>query len=124
MDERVLYAGPAPSPGTYSEQGVGGSNTFGTTGTFEVGPTAPLDIIPFLQTTAGAVDAAINVTSPSGWTTTAFARSAYEDERGRAGTPPTIRYDRTTLEAGSYTFGVVSNGAGMSLGVRILSYTR
>ncbi len=124
IDERVLFAGPAAAPGTYSEQGVGGSNTFGASGAFDVGPAAPLDIVPFMQTTAGAVDAAINVTSPSGWTTTAFARTAYEDERGRVGTPPTIRYDRSTLDAGQYSYGVVSNGAGVSLGVRILSYTR
>lgn len=124
VTELVLYPGPAPAPGTYSEQGVGGSNTFGESGTFDVGPAAPLDIIPFLKTTAGTVDAALNVTSPAGWTATVFARNAYEDERGRAGTPPTVRHDRSTLDVGAYTYGVVSNGAGVSLGVRILSYTR
>lgn len=124
VDERMLFEGPAPAPGTYAEQGVGGSNSFSDEGTFEVGPTFPLDIIPIIRTTAGGVDAAINVTAPAGWTATAFARTSYEDERGRVGALPTVRVDRSNLGIGTYAYGVVSNGAGVSLGVQIVSYTR
>jgi hypothetical protein len=141
-DERVLFEGPA-APGTYVEQGPASSNSFGATGAFDVGPTFPLDITPFMRNTGGA-EAAINVTSPNGWTTTQYncnyvvvtgvlvnnPRSPvpycvdYEDERGRIGARPTILHDRSTLDVGAYTYGIVANGPGITLGVDILTYTR
>jgi hypothetical protein len=126
VEERMLHEGPAPAPGTYAEQSQASSNTFGASGTFDIGPLFPLDIQPIIRTTAGSVDVALNVTGPDGWLLTAFARGAYEDERGRVGSPPTIRIleGRETMDVGTYAYGVVSNSAGASLGVRIVSYTR
>lgn len=142
VEERVLYAGPAPAPGTYAEQGGGtsaqtGTNNFGEEGTFEVGPSFPLDITPFVQSD-GPVDVALNITSPNGWYGTGFScRSmalpntaqrapycaTYADEDGRIGSPLVTRFDRSTIDVGTYAYGLVANG-GASLGVNILTYTR
>ncbi|MEK6975219.1 MAG: hypothetical protein AABY18_02620 [Candidatus Thermoplasmatota archaeon] len=124
--EVMLHAGPAPAPGTYAEQGGVSSNSFGAEGTFDVGPTFPLDIIPVITASGGSVDVAINVTSPVGWLITTFARGAYEDERGRVGDSATVRMapGRETMDVGTYSFGVVSNTAGASLSVLVLSYVR
>lgn len=125
VDERMLLEA-TPSPGTYAEQSAASSNTFGTQGTFDVGPGFPLDVIPVLTSTAASVDAAINITGPNGWLTTGFARGSYSDERGRVGAVPIIRTveGRITMSEGTYGYGIVSNSAGTSLGVKILSYTR
>ena len=124
--EVVLHAGPAPAPGTYAEQAPVATNTFGAEGTFEAGPTFPLDIIPVITSTGGSVDVAINITAPRGWLLTTFARGAYEDDTGRVGTPATLRMDpgRTTMDVGTYSYGIVSNTAGATLSVLVLSYTR
>lgn len=126
VDDRILHEGPGPAPGTYAEAGGLSSNTFGDEGTFDVGPSFPLDIIPIFTTTSGNPDVAINVTGPGGWLVTGWARGSYEDERGRIGSPPNVRMveGRTTMDVGTYSYGLVSNSAGSSLGVRILSYTR
>ena len=47
-------------------------NTWGAEGNFDVGPGFPLDVSPFIRSQAGAVNAAINVSSPTGWLATAF----------------------------------------------------
>lgn len=124
VEERILYDSPAPLPGTYVEQSDVASNTFGATGDIEVGPTAPLDLIPFIRSQAATVDAALNLTSASGWLGTVYARSSYEDERGRIGTLPVLEVQRSALSDGPYTYGAVSNSVGTTLGVRIISYTR
>lgn len=124
--EVVLHAGPAPAPGTYSEQSQASTNTFGGEGTFETGPMFPLDIIPVVTASAGSVDVAINITAPGGWLVTTFVRGYYEDESGRVGTPGTTRIanGRETMDVGTYSYGVVSNTAGAALSVLVLSYTR
>ncbi|HUR26214.1 MAG TPA: hypothetical protein VM327_09410 [Candidatus Thermoplasmatota archaeon] len=130
----TLFEGGAPAPGTYAESGVGG-NTWGAEGQFDVGPGFPLDVTPFLHSTAGSIEAAINVTSPSGWVGTAFACNSvadgappycfgYEDGSGRVGSTADVRHDRSHLAVGSYSYGVVSNGPGVVLGVTVLGYTR
>ncbi|HJQ93269.1 MAG TPA: hypothetical protein VJ874_03165 [Candidatus Thermoplasmatota archaeon] len=132
--ETVLHEGGAPAPGTYAESGLGG-NTWGAEGTFDVGPGFPLDVTPFLRGTAGSVEAAINVSSPSGWVGTAFACNSvaddappycfgYEDDGGRVGSNADVRQDRSKLAVGSYAYGLVSNGPGVAMGVTILGYTR
>lgn len=133
--EFELYATGAPAPGTYAESGLGG-NTWGAEGTFEVGPGFPLDIEPFIRSTAGAVGSAINVTSPTGWLATAFTCSeraveeappycvGHEDESGRIGATTNVRHDRSHLAAGSHSYGVVTGSAGVTLGVTVLSYVR
>ena len=132
--ETILHDGSTPAPGTYAESGLGG-NTWGAEGTFTVGPGFPLDVVPFLRGTAGSVEAAINVSSPTGWVGTAFACNSvaadappycfgYEDGSGRVGSTADVRRDRANLAAGSYSYGVVSNGPGVALGVTILGYTR
>jgi hypothetical protein len=145
----VLHAGPEPAPGTYAEQGSGspaatGSNSFGAEESFDVGPGFPLDIVPFMQASAGPVDVAINITSPRGWYATGYScsnlpvpqalnnqpvRSApycstFGDERGRIGTPLLQRYDRSMIDVGTYNAGLVANGPGATLGVSVLTYTR
>lgn len=135
LQEVVLHAGPDPAPGTYAEQSQASSNTFGAEGTFEV-TVPPLDIIPFVRTDAPA-DIALNVTAPDGWHTTLFACGRqsvvvstapfcgyYGDERGRVGGNAITRYDRTTLDKGTYSFGAVANGGGVALGVTIVTFTR
>jgi hypothetical protein len=126
VTNRVLHAGPDPSPGTYIEQGAtgGSTNTFGKQGSFSVDAGFPLDIIPWIQSTGGEVDAAINITSPVSWTATAFAQLHREDERGRIGGLVKVRTDRDGLAMGSYRWGVVSNGPGISLGATVVSFTR
>lgn len=123
VEERILHEGTTPAPGTYAEGGTG-TNTYGAESTFEVGPTFPLDIVPIIRSQAGNVDAAINITAPGGWLATAHTRSSYQDERGRVGTSPTILRDRSTLDLGTYSYGIVANNPGTVLGVQILSYTR
>lgn len=124
VEERILYGNPAPLPGTYVEQSPASSNTFGATGELAVGPTFPLDIVPFIRSDAAVVDAALNITSGSGWYATAYARTSYNDERGRVGATPVVRIDRSGLDAGPYTYGVVSNGVAATLGVQIITYVR
>lgn len=127
VEERTLYAGPAPAPGTYAEQSVNGnrvgSNTYGEEGTFDIGPGFPLDIIPFISAES-PTDAAINITGAAGWLATTYMTGTYEDERGRAGPLPQSRFDRSVLDIGTYSYGVVANGPGVAIGVEIISYTR
>lgn len=143
-EDRVLHAGPDPAPGTYAEQGSGGpaqtgSNSYGKESTFDVGPAFPLDIVPYMEASAGPVDVAINITSPRGWYATGYScRSmpvpalapqapycgTFEDESGRIGAPLLQRYDRSTIAVGTYNAGLVANGPGATLGVSILTYVR
>lgn len=143
-EDRVLHAGPDPAPGTYAEQGSGGpaqtgSNSYGKETTFDVGPAFPLDIVPFMEASAGPVDVAINITSPRGWYATGYScRSipvpaanpqapycgTFQDESGRIGAPLLQRYDRSQIDVGTYAVGLVANGPGAKLGVSILTYTR
>lgn len=131
--ETVLHS-DTPAPGTYAEAGLAG-NTWGAEGTFDVGPGFPLDVTPFIRSQAGAVNAAIKVSSPSGWLATAFTCNwvaaqappycmSLEDERGRVGSEVDVRHDRSRLATGPYTFGVVADNAGVQLGVAITGYTR
>lgn len=143
VDERVLFEGPGPAPGTYAEQQGVSSNSFGEEGTFDVGPTFPLDIVPFIRYSNAPADAAINLTSPTGWVATGFNCYpqgvntfnggpevdvsycvSYADDSGRMGGLSATRHDRTQLAVGAYSYGVVANGGGTSLGATILSYTR
>ena len=144
VEEKVLFAGPQPAPGTYAEQGQGsgvqtGSNTFGETGSFDVGPAFPLDLVPFMRAEAGPADVALNVTSPNGWYGTGYSCRAmkapnltqrvpycasYQDDGGRVGSPLMQVYDRGTITTGTYTYGLVANGPGVTLGVQVIGYTR
>ncbi|MEA3136420.1 MAG: hypothetical protein QOC71_701 [Thermoplasmata archaeon] len=131
-----LHSG-TPAPGTYAESGLGG-NTWGATGTFDVGPGFPLDLVPYIRSTAGAANAAINVTSPTGWVASGFVCNpatgavaqapsycvGMQDERGRIGATTHVRSDLTHLEVGSYQFGVVTDSPGVTLGVTVFGYTR
>jgi hypothetical protein len=130
--ETVLHS-DVPAPGTYAESGVAG-NTWGAEGTFDVAG-FPLDIVPFIRSTAGSVNAAINVTSSAGWVATAFTCNwvddqappycaGFQDDSGRVGSEVDVRTDRSHLAPGAYTYGVVAENAGVQLGVTILSYTR
>jgi hypothetical protein len=130
--ESVLHS-DVPAPGTYAESGLGG-NSWGAEGTINI-DVFPLDVMPFIRSTAGSFNAAINVTSPSGWVASGFACTSaaaqappycagLEDERGRVGSTTHVRSDRSHLEIGSYHYGVVSDGPGVTLGVTVLSYTR
>lgn len=125
--ELVLYPGPAPAPGTYAEQSVNGqrlgSNTFGATGTFDIGPTCPLDIVPFIRASS-PTDAALNVTGPGGWVTTAYMTGSYSDGTGRVGPDIRVGADRGALDVGTYDYGVVANGPGVAHGVTVVTYTR
>lgn len=124
-----------PAPGTYAEAGLGG-NTWGAEGTFDVGPGFPLDLLPFVRSATGSVQAAINVSSPAGWLATAFTCNSagvdeappycagFEDAGGRVGSAAQVRSDRSNLATGAHHYGAVANSAGVTLGVTVIGYTR
>lgn len=127
VEERSLYEGPAPAPGTYAEQNVNGqrlgSNSFGAEGTFDLGPAFPLDVRPVI-TTQSPTDAAVNITGPDGWLATAYLAGSYQDDRGRVGSLPQERYDRSRLDVGTFSYGVVANSPGVTIGIEILTFVR
>lgn len=140
VDERVLHSG-APAPGTYAEMCVpsatfnsglatddpvclGSTNSFGDTGSFDVEGAFPLDVRPFVRTSSGAVNAAINVTSEAGWVGTAYAFANQEDGQDRFGWRKEMRQDRSSLAGGAYEYGVVVNGGAPEMGVEVLTYVR
>jgi hypothetical protein len=129
----VLHQG-TPAPGTFAESGLGG-NTWGAEGTFEVGPGFPLDLVPFVRSSAGAVQAAINVSSTAGWVATAYVCNptagtapplcaGAQDERGRVGASLRVRSDHSHLATGTHTFGVATASPDVTLGVTVLGYKR
>lgn len=130
--ETVLHS-DLPAPGTFAESGLAG-NSWGAEGSFDLAG-FPLDVVPFIRSDAGAVNAAINVSSAAGWVATAFTCNSIveeappyclgiEDERGRVGSEVDVRRDRSRLAPGTYTYGVVAVNPGVKLGVTVIGYSR